>query len=252
MYAPLLQQLGLSKNEARIYETLLQEGESSVGAIAAKSKVHRRNVYDSIKRLLEKGLVFEVLQRNENVYRPVDPQKLLELVEEKALLLRRAMPELERIYREVPRVEEVYIYRGVEGWKNYLRDIIRVGEDFYSIGAKGAWMDPRVMTGFPEFIKETKRQKIRSYHIFDWEVFEQKHPILNYVGKDFKFFPRGYTAPAAVDTFGDRVNILSNIKLGGFDEDFSFTVIVNAGIADAFRTWFRFMYDFCPDPAEPC
>ena len=51
MYTELFQQLGLVKNEARIYEALLKEGESSVGEIAVKSKVHRRNVYDTLNRL---------------------------------------------------------------------------------------------------------------------------------------------------------------------------------------------------------
>jgi hypothetical protein len=49
-----------------------------------------------------------------------------------------------------------------------------------------------------------------------------------------------------VDVFGDHVNILSNGKIGGFDEDFSFTVIVNPQIAEAFRTWFKFMWEACP------
>jgi hypothetical protein len=33
MYTEIFQQLGLAKNEAKIYETLLKEGESSVGNI---------------------------------------------------------------------------------------------------------------------------------------------------------------------------------------------------------------------------
>ena len=67
-YTDLFIQLGLAKNEARIYETLLAEGESSVGEIAKKSQVHRRNVYDSLNRLVEKGLVFEIIQSKENRY----------------------------------------------------------------------------------------------------------------------------------------------------------------------------------------
>lgn len=58
MFTETLQQLGLAKNEARIYQTLLQRGEMAVGEIANKSGVHRRNVYDSLNRLVEKGLVF--------------------------------------------------------------------------------------------------------------------------------------------------------------------------------------------------
>lgn len=247
MYSEIFEQIGLAKNEARIYETLLREGECSVAKIATKSKVHRRNVYDSLKRLLEKGLAFEILQKNENHYQAVDPDKLMEFVHEKERALENVLPELRSLFRSTPHAQEVFIYRGIEGWKNYMRDILRIGEDFYCIGAKGAWMDTRLKNFFPQFIQEAKRKKINYYHLFDHEVKESDHPILKHVGKNYKILPPGYSAPAAIDFFGNYVNIISNIKVGTMDEDFSFTVIINSHIADAFRTWFRFMWDFCPE-----
>lgn len=246
MYADIFQQLGLSKNEAKIYETLLLHGESSVGHIANKSKVHRRNVYDSIKRLIEKGLVFEILQKKENIYQAVDPKKLSELIQEKEQQLAKIMPSLKQLYTAIPHKDEVYIYRGAEGWKNYLRDMLRIGEDAYFIGAKGGWLDERIKNFFPQFVKEAKKIGLKYHHLFDHEVKDQCPEILPYVGKDYKFLPKGYSAPAAVDIFGDHVNIISNIHLGGLGEEISFTVIVNQQIADAFRLWFKFMWDFCP------
>ena len=123
-------------------------------------------------------------------------------------------------------------------------------EDFYCIGAKGAWMDDRVMEFFPQFVKEAKQKKIQYFHLFDHEVKASGHDIVKYVGKSFKFFPEGYTAPASVDIFGDRVNIISDIHLGGVSKDMTFTVIVNQQIADAFRLWFQFMWDSIPDSAS--
>ena len=78
----LLQSLGLSKNEAKIYETLLRQGEVGVGVISEKSGVHRRNVYDSLNRLMEKGLVFEIEGSVENKYQACEPKKLTEIVVE--------------------------------------------------------------------------------------------------------------------------------------------------------------------------
>ena len=57
MHEDVLKEVGLSTNESKIYETLLRLKEASIEVIAAKSKVHRRNVYDSIAKLLEKGHV---------------------------------------------------------------------------------------------------------------------------------------------------------------------------------------------------
>lgn len=156
------------------------------------------------------------------------------------------LPDLEKLHSTQHNEQSVLMYRGIEGWKNYMRDIIRTGEDFYCIGAKGAWMDERNQNFFPQFLKDAKKKNINYYHLFDHEVRESKHDIVKYIGENFKFLPKGYSTPASVDFFGDRINIVSNIKLGGMEEDFSFAVVVNPHIADAFRTWFKFMWDFCP------
>lgn len=245
MYAELFEQLGLSKNEARIYETLLAEGESGIGHLATKSKVHRRNVYDSMNRLIEKGLVFEILEKKENHYQAVDPRKLLELVEEKQNMLSKVMPQLDALYKGTPRNEQVYIYRGAEGWKNYMRDMLRIGEPAYFIGAKGGWLDARVKHFFPQFIKEAQKKKLQFYHLFDHEVKKDCNEILQYVGKQYKFLPKGFSTQAAIDIFGDHVNVISPIHIGGLAEEFSVTVIVNKHIADAFRVWFWFMWNAC-------
>jgi sugar-specific transcriptional regulator TrmB len=245
-YAEVFQELGLSKNESRIYDTLLRNRELSIGEISTKSHVHRRNVYDSINRLLERGLVFEIIERSANRYRAVDPSKLRELIQEKERTLLTVLPDLQTLFSQEPHAQSVFIYRGTEGWKNYLRDILRVGEDFYCIGAKGGWMDKKVMVNFPSFIKEASRLGIAYFHLFDYEVKESNHDIVKYVGNKFKFLPKGYSAPASIDIFGDHVNIISNIHLGGVEEDMSFAVIVNERIADAFRIWFKLIWDLCP------
>ena len=84
------------------------------------------------------------------------------------------------------------------------------------------------------------------FHLFDHEVRESGHEIIKHVGKNYRFLPKGYSAPAALDFFGDRVNVISNIHVGGVEDDMWFAVIVNRRIADAFRIWFQFMWDFCP------
>ncbi len=156
------------------------------------------------------------------------------------------LDELDRLYHAKPKIGEVFIYRGPEGWKNYMRDMLRVGEPAYFIAAKGGWLNPRVRDFFPTFYKEAVKVGLPFFHLFDWEVQEDCKEILKYIADNYRFLPKRYSTIGAVDIFGDHVNILSDLHLGGFDEDFSFTVIVNPVIAESFRTWFRFMWDHCP------
>jgi predicted transcriptional regulator len=248
-YQELLQSLGLSKNEARIYETLLRQGESGVGVISEKSGVHRRNVYDSLNRLMEKGLVIEIVETAENKYQACEPKKLAEIVSEKLEAVNKALPELEKLHFSAPEEYQVHTYRGKEGWKQYMREIIKTGEPFYSIGAQGAWLDERVKSFAPGFLEQLKKKNIPMRHLFDYGVKKSNHPILEHVGKEYKFLPEKYSTTSGVDVFGDRVNIMHHQYLGkvGTDEEITFTVIINKNLADSFRTWFEYMWDMCPE-----
>jgi sugar-specific transcriptional regulator TrmB len=247
-YLELFQSLGLAKNEAKIYETLIREGNSPVGKISQKSGVYRRNVYDSLNRLIEKGLVIEIIESKENQYQAVEPRKLQEVLNEKFDSLDRALPGLETLYLNTPAEYRVQTYKGKEGWKQYMRDILVVAKPFYSIAAQGAWLDERVRSFFPGFADQLKRRKIEMHHLFDYEVFESNHPILKQVGKKYKFLPKKYATTSGIDIFGDRVNIMHHQYLGkvGTDSEIIFTVIKNQNLADSFKTWFKYMWDMCP------
>lgn len=241
MIINVLQELGLAKNEARIYETLLREGECGVSTISAKAEINRRNVYDSLNRLIEKGLIFEIRSATENSYRAVDPQKLRELLSEKQRKLNNVFAEMEELYKNKPRADEVFIYKGVEGLKNYLRDALRVGEDMYTIGGNGALTDPKLKVFMEHFFTETATKDIHFNVLFNHEA--RKADWLNVFPRlQSRFLPKEYTTTSTIDIFGDHVVLLPNVRLGGFDELSSFTVIVNQQIADAFRVWFKFMW----------
>ena len=156
MYTELFQEIGLSPNEAKIYETLLNIGVSGVGDISTKANVHRRNVYDALQRLVQKGLVFTTFQKNENRYSAVDPNKLMELVREKQVHLAEVLPDLQKLYQREPPENAAYIYRGIEGYKNYRRDLLRVSQEYFFLGAKGLWLSPQIDEGFRKRCRSRK------------------------------------------------------------------------------------------------
>lgn len=251
MHVELFQKLGLAQNEARIYETLLREGKSGVSEISTSSQVHRRNVYDSINRLMEKGLVFEIRSEHENLYQAVDPHKLSEVLEEKQRELDKVMPSLEDLYSGTPRREEVYIYRGVEGWKNYMRDILRIGKDVYGIGAKAPLNRENFKDYFDYFIAEMRKLKIEFYNLYDHEVKGTKwEGHLGQGNMSYRFLPAKYSTESTTIILEDRVFLFSGITLGNFKEDYSFTVIINPQIAEAHRAWFKFMWEYCEKPSK--
>ncbi|MBT7902261.1 hypothetical protein HN587_00205 [Candidatus Woesearchaeota archaeon] len=249
MYEELLRELGLSPNESRVYEALLQLGESSVQTISLKSGVHRRNVYDALAKLIGKGLSSELFVKGEKQFKASNPRRLLELIKEKEERINVVLPEMQAKYDLVQEKEEAYFYRGVDGFKNYLQDILKTKETVYFIGAKAFWLDPRLKHFLPRFERERKKAGIKFKHLFDHEVKTQKPEILKLVGKPYKFLPKKYSSLTAVDIFGDYVVTFVGVGVGVghlHEEPLQF-VLKSKKLADGYRKFFQFMWDHCEE-----
>lgn len=247
MYTDIFEQLGLSPNEARIYETLIATGETSVSRISTRAKVHRRNVYDALNRLLEKGLVFQIFQKGENLYQAVHPNKLLEVLKEKETQLNQILPKLNQLYESEPPQEAAYIYKGLEGYKNYMRDMARVGQETYFLGAKGLWFTPTISEKFlHDFKKTLERKKVQYYTLYDPLVVKKLPQALDKVGGQYKVLPEKYSTSAVCDIFGDYVVTFTSVDIGNVGEDVTVFVMINHELAESYKTWFRMMWDMCP------
>lgn len=243
MLTKILQQLGLSPNEAKIYEALLDLNEAGVGAISSEAKIHRRNVYDAINRLIDKGLVFLILSSKENLYAPVDPDKLLELIKEKEVSLKKILPNLRDRYRKKNVNQEAFMYQGIEGLKNYMRDILRIGKDVYTIGANLCWLDPNLKTFTGQFTKEAKRKNIKFHLIYQAEVKTKENNLLKNFGDDYRFLPLEYNTNSSIDIFGDYVVSFAGVKFKAIDDNITIFILHDEQLANSYRTWFKFMWN---------
>ncbi len=245
MNIELYESLGLSPNESKIYESLIETGESGISAIAVNAKIHRRNAYDAIARLIDKGLVFEIFSSGENRYNAVDPDKLMELLAEKQAVLNKVLPDLKKrfITRHAP--QEAFIYRGLEGQKNIFRDMIRVGADSYFIGAKGGWYDPRLESARKAFFKEAKKKNIKFIQLFDFETIKQLPNFPKHFEGELRYriLPKEYSTNSAIHIFGDYVITYTGLVVGIISEEVTFFVIHSKDLAESYRKWFWFMWN---------
>lgn len=108
-----LTEIGFTEYEARVYLALLAEHPATGYQISKSSGVPRSMVYDALRRLHRRGAVLESVEGRATLYRPLDPQLLLDryvqeqrrLVEDLRAGLRRLVsePEGERAWALVGR-----------------------------------------------------------------------------------------------------------------------------------------------------
>src|SRR3989344_6876057 len=79
----ILEEIGLTKNEIKIYLALLKFGSTSTGAIIKETKIHTSKVYDGLERLANKGLVSHVIIANTKHFKAVNPDRLLDFLHDK-------------------------------------------------------------------------------------------------------------------------------------------------------------------------
>lgn len=241
----MLQELGLTPNEAKIYNALLTYGGSGVSTISIRAHVHRRNAYDAIQRLLKKGLVFELYSKSETVYEAVDPGKLLEIIREKEQHLTAALPAMQNLYLKHRAPELAYIFTGIEGVKNYLREVLRSGKDMYILGAEGAWFDPRLTSFTSQFLTEAKQKKITINAIFDDDARDLQE-AQQLFAHPHKFLPANYDTRATMEIFGDYIVSYTGTAPGKLREDATIFVLHSPELAESYRVWWQCVWDLLP------
>ncbi|HLC90886.1 MAG TPA: helix-turn-helix domain-containing protein [Candidatus Nanoarchaeia archaeon] len=243
MYEETFKNLGMSPNEAKIYEELIHLGESSINTISVKTNVNRSNVYDAMERLVEKGLAAGVMIKGQKHFRAAHPRRLLELLKEKQEEIEHILPDLTKKFEFHHQEEEVHFYRGIEGYKNYMFDILKEGKTYYCIGAKGMWFDPRLKFFRMKFDRERKKSNIQFKHIFDEEVKTKSPEPLQFEKNRYKFLPKKYCSNLTIEFFGDYTVIYTGEDYGKLKEKPTLFVLKSKEIADGFKKLFQFMWD---------
>lgn len=76
-----LKKLDLSEKEIQVYLTLLEKGNLTASEISRFSLLNRTTVYDNIKTLLQKGLVFSFIKNDTKYFTAAEPNKILEILD---------------------------------------------------------------------------------------------------------------------------------------------------------------------------
>jgi sugar-specific transcriptional regulator TrmB len=127
MNLEVLTRFGIHENDVKIYKALLTLGRSKTGPIMKCSNLRSSAVYDSIKNLLNKGLVSYQVRNNIKYYKAESP---LELVSE-ADKNKQELIELSKSVADLPILDqqrnEVNVYEGEYGFKmaftNYMQNM---------------------------------------------------------------------------------------------------------------------------------
>lgn len=242
---PVLKRLDLTDTEINLYKTLLREGEGTASALAKQADIHRRLAYDKVASLQEKGLVSYVDRENKRIYKPTDPHRLEELVEDRREQLNELehqvqdlLPELMTHFEAETDDREVRVLEGKDAIKQLFNDQLRKADDtIYLMGS------PRESEELLKYFLPSWTERRRDKGITIKGVFE--HRMRDEVGEhgpiEDRYLPEDHDSTVSISIYGDTVGII-------FWIDHPLVIMIDdPDAAQSFMSYFQLMWE----AAEP-
>ena len=227
-----LQKIGLNLNEAKIYLTLLRIGSEQAGKISKESQINRTTIYDSLERLIEKGLVTFVIEANKKVFRPVAPERLLDQIKEKEKTIKEILPELNSAFKESKEKEESDIFRGRKGIKSILQDILN-HKEYIAFGSSGKFLEI-MKYDFELFQRQKKELKINARVILSKSSKNTEQVKIAYT--KFKYIKDEFSSPTTTFIYDDKTAIIV------WSETPIATLITSKEVADSYKKYFELLW----------
>jgi len=237
---PLIQNLGLTKIEARVYVELLKLGSTTTGPLIRKTELHRATVYDVLKRLMEKGLVSYITQQNTKYFQAVDPERFLDFLQEeeeqfqhKKEQTKKLIGELNQLKKATLQRQQANLFVGKKAVRAMYEKILRCKE-VWTFGSHGRFKKI-IGSYFHQFQQRKKRLGIKTRLLLSERMRHTELDDPHYA--EIRFLQKNYDSPTATHVFGDYVAIIvwEEVPMG--------FLIESKDTAAAFRNYYQIIWD---------
>ncbi len=245
MIESILQEVGLTKNEIKVYLALLDLGESKTGEILHKSGLNSGKIYEILDSLKRRGLVSVVIRNNVQYFSPAEPQRLFDYLEEERTKLKEKQEDFRKIIPDIMKKinsrkqdAKVEVYYGFQGMKTaYSKEIPRYkkGAISYIFGVTAYKNYEKKVNDFFSNSIMPKREaaKVEARRIFSEDSRNEKGYYQK--GAKTKYLP--YSSPVSINVMGDLITI------GIITEEPLVISIESAEVAKSFIQQFDFLWE---------
>ncbi|MCB9359554.1 hypothetical protein H6503_06505 [Candidatus Woesearchaeota archaeon] len=235
-----LKDVGLSDGQSRVYNALLVLGSSSLNSIQEKTGIERRNIYDILNKLIERGFVSYTIEKGIKTYQCTHPNKIKEdIIEKERSLqsLRDEIPNLVAAFNESRPEIRAEVYRGNEAIKSLLEESLNHRKQYW-IGGNSGVERTQLKNWFSHWMARRVEKKVIMYDLVDSSTKLKglpPHDIKKHKKSYYKYcqLPKNLSSPMVILIFGDKV---AQILWG--DQPFAFVLESNE-IRDSFMRYFN-------------
>jgi len=238
----ILEKVGLTEGESKVYLALLRRGISTIGGIIKESGASNSKIYDILDRLNKKGLVGVSMINNRRNFEAKNPSIINELIKEKEKEIEKVkdiIPQLEESYKYAEPVQEAEILQGNKGIKTFTEMILEKlekGDTFYILGPQKESIES-LGAYFQEWHKRRVKKGVNCKILFNQDLKELAEKRKKTPLTEVRLLPENIQTPALIDIGKDYVATIV------FGERPLCIVIKNKKIADSYKSYFELLWE---------
>ncbi|MDP4039991.1 MAG: helix-turn-helix domain-containing protein [Candidatus Pacearchaeota archaeon] len=213
------EELGLTKNESRAYETLVQFGALSAGDVSKRSGVPYSRIYDVLDSLVHKGIVSVVPEKTKK-FVASNPENFFKLINEKEEKLKKIKEHIEKMkdFYEDTYKNPVEVVLGKRGFHKIVGEMPHSKKYSYTV----KWSSEVR----PEWIGDTERALKRGVDLKTLVRYDEetKKNVLSWlkVNKNYRKIENDGIAMSIIDGEQTMISLIkSNVTLLIKDKAFS-------------------------------
>ncbi len=260
MLQDILKEIGLDELEIAVYMQLLRNEAARVSTIAYQLKLPRTTIQSALLRLEEKDIATKVFEKNTAIYSPVEPEQILEIIEQKKKKSDRkfeelknnfvkTMPELLGLMSSNKNLPSIKFYKGKAGVKKVLFDTLTSKTElkgFINVES----MDEQVKEINSEYVREREKTNIKKRAlILDSPYARQDRESGLYSPKSYiawKWIDKNfYPFAVEMNVYDGKISYLTYVE-----NDLTGVIIQNDHIYQMHKSMWNLIWDSLPEGGQ--
>jgi sugar-specific transcriptional regulator TrmB len=207
MDTSILEDIGLTNAEIKVYLSLLELGTATAGPIIDKSKLQSSVVHMTLNKLTEKGLISFVKEGQRKHYQASDPKHIVEFIEEKKERFENILPELLLKQKTAKEKKEITVFTNIRGIKELLLELLNAGgKEHHTFGSSVE----SLMLGeawWTLYHKKREKKGIKAKLIFN-KSLKKWTDVNKYPKASYKFTSTGFEPLTETIIRNDKIGII--------------------------------------------
>lgn len=141
----VLKEIGFSEREIKVYVALLELGTTTVGPIASRTRLQHSKIYETLDKLIDKGIVSFIVVSQTKHFQASDPKAILNILDERKRRFTDILDELELKRKYADSKQIAVVHEGYKSFKalfNRIADELNPGDSYWAFAFKNEYHNP--------------------------------------------------------------------------------------------------------------